>query len=699
MKKITRLLFILACLGCAHLSEAQWTNASNTVHSGDAELTNSTPFYRAQVTGTVNSTSRGGLHFKSGSSTEGWLYFNNLNNGLYFGENLTEADALLSLDLDKPGVSTSANGFINLGPTNGAHLSSDGNEIQAKNGSTANSTLYLNYWGGNTQIATGNNTGDIFLGQGNDLYIDNSTGNIGIGTSAPNEEVDIVAGDIGMDEGRYLLWKNGTTEVARMGYTGTTQWMRSTEANSGIELDGETQVRFDVNSSTQMNIRTGAVGIGIGSAAASDLLHLGTGNLRMTNNNDIRWYNGTTNTGSLSHSTNGSFELEFNAAGADIRIDADDQIIFETDNANRMYIKENGRIGIGTSSPVSDMHIADAGEVAGLVIERTDQNNYMNLLSGSSGNSFYFARAKRFSIVPSSSITSTSPNTPNSLFMYGPSWGTPAQRGNTGIGTDAPTEKLHVAGNIRVNSTVITSDRRLKSDIEEFKYGLEEVKQLNPVHFTYNGRGATTAGSKHVGLIAQELQAIAPELVEEFTHVLYEYDEDGTQREVGSEQYLQIRDTEVKYMLMNSIKQMATENDELKAENEAIKSELDDVKDMLKEIQAQLKNIDGFTNGSAELNPIDATLVGDEKIASLSQNQPNPFNENTVIPYFIPENTVGAHMNIFSSTGKLLKTIQIDESGNGQINLRASGLPAGTYVYQLASADGVIGQKTMSLIK
>ncbi|CAN5662171.1 hypothetical protein BH11BAC5_BH11BAC5_24080 [soil metagenome] len=103
-------------------------------------------------------------------------------------------------------------------------------------------------------------------------------------------------------------------------------------------------------------------------------------------------------------------------------------------------------------------------------------------------------------------------------------------RNVSGIATTNP-EKLVVSGNIvprtsgsgtlgtstykwnavyATNGTIQTSDRRMKTNISDLKYGLKEVLAMRPVSFNWK----TTPGSNNkVGLIAQEVKAIVPEVV------------------------------------------------------------------------------------------------------------------------------------------------------------------------------------------
>jgi hypothetical protein len=59
------------------------------------------------------------------------------------------------------------------------------------------------------------------------------------------------------------------------------------------------------------------------------------------------------------------------------------------------------------------------------------------------------------------------------------------------------------------------SDRRLKQDIAPYERGLAAVLELNPVRFRFNGRGVSDDGVLHYGLMADEVEAVVPEVVGE----------------------------------------------------------------------------------------------------------------------------------------------------------------------------------------
>jgi uncharacterized coiled-coil protein SlyX len=67
-----------------------------------------------------------------------------------------------------------------------------------------------------------------------------------------------------------------------------------------------------------------------------------------------------------------------------------------------------------------------------------------------------------------------------------------------------------VAGDIYTTGTYQGSDLRLKDQVRDLRYGLGEVLQLRPVSYRWKD---TTLGQPTLGLIAQEVQPILPELV------------------------------------------------------------------------------------------------------------------------------------------------------------------------------------------
>jgi hypothetical protein len=82
--------------------------------------------------------------------------------------------------------------------------------------------------------------------------------------------------------------------------------------------------------------------------------------------------------------------------------------------------------------------------------------------------------------------------------------------------------------------------------------------------------------------------------------------------------------------------------------------------------------------------------------AVLEQNQPNPFNQSTMIRYRLPQNVAG-QINIYDNNGKLLKTYKANESGQTTIN--AGELKSGVYNYTLLVNGRQVDTKKLVIAK
>jgi hypothetical protein len=73
---------------------------------------------------------------------------------------------------------------------------------------------------------------------------------------------------------------------------------------------------------------------------------------------------------------------------------------------------------------------------------------------------------------------------------------------------------LKLSGTCEAQTFTTTSDARLKTDVEEITGALSTVVALRPVEYNWvDGRATINPGHKEVGFIAQELEAVVPEVV------------------------------------------------------------------------------------------------------------------------------------------------------------------------------------------
>ena len=261
--------------------------------------------------------------------------------------------------------------------------------------------------------------------------------------------------------------------------------------------------------------------------------------------------------------------------------------------------------------------------------------------------------------------------------------------GNVGIGNNiTATEKLHVDGNILATGSVTPSDRRLKSGIKSFNYGLKQVLKLETIKYKYNGKAGITDTQEKTGLIAQELKEIAPDLVGEYTYSHYpesainngEIELDESQ--IVKEDFLYIKEGEIKYMLINAIQDQ--------------QQLIDNQNDRITQLEEAIQKLASISDLGENVSDVTLNTVYE---AELFQNVPNPFDASTQIKYNIPNDSESSEMVFFDMNGRLLKTVRIDHLGEGIINLNALDLKAGTYTYSLKVNGRLQGTKKMILTK
>lgn len=151
--------------------------------------------------------------------------------------------------------------------------------------------------------------------------------------------------------------------------------------------------------------------------------------------------------------------------------------------------------------------------------------------------------------------------------------------GNVGIGTSSPAFKLEVNGTAAKpggGSWTATSDSRLKQNIRPYTDGLNTLLRINPVTYHYNEKSGYDTDAEHIGVIAQELQPIAPYMVTE-----------SPIKAEDSSPYLTVDNSAMTYMLINAIKEQQKMIDQLHRENAALSAKTD----KLEQIEAELMEI------------------------------------------------------------------------------------------------------------
>ena len=254
-------------------------------------------------------------------------------------------------------------------------------------------------------------------------------------------------------------------------------------------------------------------------------------------------------------------------------------------------------------------------------------------------------------------------------------------------------------GNVKVTNGTIngtltnSSDERLKEDVEEIadtERGedgsvISKLGLLTPVSYRYKDMNAgkergtyvdkdgkevelpeeepsQVMTKRHFGFVAQELQQVYPDLV---------YENDNG--------YLSVNYTELIPILVQSIKELKTEVDELKS-------------------AAGKASCAPLTEGDQETLSL-PFREGAEAGSSMDQNVPNPFTEKTDITIYLPESVQTATLYIYDLSGKQIEQHPVEGRGNTVMTIHAERMDAGMYVYSLIADKKVVTTRKMIVVK
>jgi hypothetical protein len=222
----------------------------------------------------------------------------------------------------------------------------------------------------------------------------------------------------------------------------------------------------------------------------------------------------------------------------------------------------------------------------------------------------------------------------------------------------------------------VPSDKRLKKDINAFEDGLDIIKQIKPVRYHYNGKADMPQDVEFIGVLAQDLQKIAPYMVGKFNY----------QDTAGKiEEYLDYDATALTYILVNSVKEQQKAIEDRDAKIETLETKVKNLEDKLNLIEQLLRNGSMTDANSSE--------------GKLWQNTPNPYSNSTTIKYQVSSMVRTAFIKVYSVTGQELQSFDISGRTIGEVTLTAKQLAAGTYVYKLIVDGRIADSKRLILTR
>jgi len=347
-----------------------------------------------------------------------------------------------------------------------------------------------------------------------------SEGNVGIGTSSPSTKLDVngsasfnnaaiidgldtgnptPAGEQTRISGYGIIGNRGSYYITNASSTGTIYW--------GI---GGTH-----NANTKMTLRnTGDLGIGTTSPGAKlDV----SGNIRLGQYNLLEWGGSASNRLAIQNGLSGAtFTLQ---GSGNIELNpTSGGITFKASGSTAAVLNSSGNFGINETSPSARLHVDHSSQSTAAFKVQGQGDSWFEITPNSST---VFELGDIEQIGDGAKIKGTYSDI---LILDG----------NCGIGTSSPSFKLQLgtdsAAKPSSSAWTIVSDKRVKTNIRPYTTGLQELLQIEPKLFDYNGKaGFDTNDKNNIGVIAQEVKDIIPETVKKYNAKLNEEDEENTE--------------------------------------------------------------------------------------------------------------------------------------------------------------------------
>jgi len=466
--------------------------------------------------------------------------------------------------------------------------------IQISSGPVSNQTLS---YSGNT----------LSISDGNNITLPNSVTTVVAGTGLVGGGT---GGNLTLDVSAVNGLTTATNEI-RLGGT-LTQATRILQSNFDMtyNLTGTGDFNVQDNSTTHFQVRDNGQTYFGGATYWNDGSVTGTTLATLSDDgNDGRFK--LMENGITSVDLDANSQFVFNEQGLDrnFRVESDDQI-------NMLFVDAgNDRIGVGLNTPTETFHVQGGGRFTeGLSIGAAASSGDHLIIAADPtrptiqiGNTvsnveesgrLVFTENARTQITNSvycgfdihhdgaaNKLHINSGCTAASTSM------TFQRGGDIGIGTISPTARLSVNGTANKlggGSWAVFSDARLKTNVSEYKEGLDFLMQVRTVNFSYNDKMQEIWGESKIeqdkvyqGVIAQELQKIAPDMVRSVT-LNPDADADTDQSSAPSESFLEVDPNKFTYALINAVKEQQATIITLKNAQEATQKELAEIKALLK---------------------------------------------------------------------------------------------------------------------
>jgi len=278
----------------------------------------------------------------SGSSTyAGLIQYYHANDSMAF---YTGSSLRMSID---------SSGRLGLGttsPSTRLDLVESGATALYQRFQNANGICYIGLLADGNTVISANTTGDqiIFETEAVERARITSDGKLGLGTSSPGARLSVLSADNVAATTIADFGANNGTSAIQIGYNRITQ-VNSTPASAYLQLG--------VSNKTDALFIDGSGNVGIGTASPALKLHAEDSTQQI-----VRWTRTGVGAGSLDVDASGNAVLNAHTTSTGIA--------FHIQASEKARITSDGKLGLGTSSVASLLHLASSGPV--LTLQRSD---------------------------------------------------------------------------------------------------------------------------------------------------------------------------------------------------------------------------------------------------------------------------------------------------------------------------------------
>ena len=248
-----------------------------------------------------------------------------------------------------------------------------------------------------------------FYSDGSNNHI--SAGNVGIGTTSPNEKLEVSGsvriGDLKIQNangGRIGLNRNTSTGAIYNSSYGAFQIQ-----NNGSDI-------FEIQSYTSGGTYSGVISM----KAADGNVGIGTVSPSFTLGSGLEIEKSGTSTLRLQSSGSHASEINQSTSSLTIADLSSGLMIFKTGNVESMRINSSGDVGIGTTSPGRKLHISDDND-APLRVESTDPTTGIDFKDNNNSSQLFYVGGSDHFYIPSGTslgVGASSPTLGSMLRVY-----------------------------------------------------------------------------------------------------------------------------------------------------------------------------------------------------------------------------------------------------------------------------------------